>query len=67
MESIIQKAISQWSQEKGINPAEIKNIQVRWSEPKIGFHSINFTVNVGLVVLKIIDKGAGLKIIESLK
>jgi len=65
MESIIQKAISQWSRENGISQAEIKNVQVRWSEPKIGFHSINFTVNNGPVSLKIIENGASLKIIET--
>jgi hypothetical protein len=65
MESIIQKAISQWCRGNGISQAEIKNVQVRWSEPKIGFYSINFTVNSGPVGLKIIENRASLKIIET--
>ena len=64
MESIIQQAISQWSQERDLSLAGIHNIQVRWAEPKIGFYSISFNTRSGSVGLKIIDTGASLKIIE---
>jgi hypothetical protein len=65
MESIIKRAISQWCQEKGVDETRIGNVKVRWSEPKFGFNSISFTVDGGPISLKIIEKGANLKIIES--
>ena len=61
---IIEHAINLWREPKGYARSDIKFLNIKYSDPKIDFHTFSFIAPCGTVMLKVFKHDDHIKLTE---